>query len=236
MAKLMVSVVDEAEALEAFKGGADIIDVKNPSEGALGAQKPQLILKVRRALPRKVEVSATLGDLPYLPGTSSLAAVGAASMGVNYVKVGLFGVKTLEEAVHMVKAIREALKALGFKTMLVACGYADSREYGSLNPSMLPLVAYKAEADGILVDVKRKERGINLFSYLNREALAKLVAEGRNLGLFTAMAGGLNLEGLARCAELGADVVGVRRALLAENGRINRSLVAKAVKLAHQTL
>ena len=35
--KLLVSVVSAEEARLALAGGADIIDVKDPSEGALGA-------------------------------------------------------------------------------------------------------------------------------------------------------------------------------------------------------
>ena len=35
--KVLISPKDEFEATEAVNGGADIIDVKNPIEGSLGA-------------------------------------------------------------------------------------------------------------------------------------------------------------------------------------------------------
>src|SRR2546426_12520445 len=38
-------------------------------------------------------VSAALGDAPNLPGTFALAAAGAAACGVDYVKVGLRGLR-----------------------------------------------------------------------------------------------------------------------------------------------
>ena len=39
--------MNEKEALEAIAGGADIIDVKNPQEGALGANYPWVIKKIK---------------------------------------------------------------------------------------------------------------------------------------------------------------------------------------------
>ncbi|WP_416341240.1 (5-formylfuran-3-yl)methyl phosphate synthase, partial [Solidesulfovibrio sp.] len=38
--RLLVSVVREEEVAAAVAGGADIVDVKNPAEGGLGAAEP----------------------------------------------------------------------------------------------------------------------------------------------------------------------------------------------------
>jgi len=233
MVKLMVSVVARAEALEALRGGADIIDVKNPGEGALGAQKPWVVREIMESLPRGFEVSVALGDLPYLPGTASLAAVGAALLGASYVKVGLLGARSLEEAVQMVRAVKASMEALNLKAKVVACGYADYAELGCLSPLRLPEAAYKAEAEGILVDVKRKDGNLNLFSFLGEEDLRRLVVEAQSFGGFAALAGGLNLEMLEKCVRLGADVVGIRRGVLT-NGRVSRSLVAQAASIIHR--
>lgn len=229
MAKLMVSVVNESEALKALWGGADIVDVKNPSEGALGAQTPKVIKSIRKLLPLSIEVSATLGDLPYLPGTASLAALGAAVSGVNYVKAGLFGVRDYKEAINLSKAIKEALSLSGLKVKFVVCGYADYASFGSISPLMLPLVAYRVEADGILIDIKRKIPGVNLFTYMDNENITKLVDEAHSQGLFVALAGGLGINDVNRCIRLGVDVVGLRRGLLL-NGQISEGLVAAAAR------
>ena len=42
--KLLVSVVSADEARRALAGGADIIDVKDPREGPLGAPSPRIAL------------------------------------------------------------------------------------------------------------------------------------------------------------------------------------------------
>jgi len=88
---LLISVTTPDEVAAAVRGGADIVDIKNPVEGALGASFPDVIRQVRQVTPADLPVSAALGDVPNLPGTVALAALGAASCGVQYVKVGLMG-------------------------------------------------------------------------------------------------------------------------------------------------
>ena len=92
--KLLISPKNKTEAIEAIKGGANIIDVKNPSEGPLGANFPWVIKEIVDIVPKNIETSCTIGEMPKLPGSISLAARGAASIGVNYVKAGLSGLKT----------------------------------------------------------------------------------------------------------------------------------------------
>ena len=46
-AQLLVSVFALEEVDAALAGGADIVDVKNPAEGALGAPTPALLRAVR---------------------------------------------------------------------------------------------------------------------------------------------------------------------------------------------
>ena len=77
--KLLVSVVSADEARIAAAAGADIVDVKNPAEGSLGAPSPAVIAAVRDAVGAERPVSAAIGDMPNLPGTAALAALGASS-------------------------------------------------------------------------------------------------------------------------------------------------------------
>ena len=48
--RLLVSVVSAVEARGALAGGADIVDVKDPGEGALGAPAPTVLSDVVRAV------------------------------------------------------------------------------------------------------------------------------------------------------------------------------------------
>src|SRR5579863_7868061 len=104
--KVLMSPISPAEATIAWESGTDIIDIKNIDEGSLGASFPWIIKGVIEAVPDQDALfSATLGDLPFKPGTASLAALGALSCGVKYVKAGLHGVRTMSEGVQLMRAV-----------------------------------------------------------------------------------------------------------------------------------
>src|SRR5438094_978171 len=96
--KVLISPTSYEEAASILDTGVDIIDVKNVNEGSLGAQFPWHIRQIVELTgPRGIKTSATLGDLPFKPGTAALAAYGATLTGVTYIKAGLYGVKTSVE-------------------------------------------------------------------------------------------------------------------------------------------
>jgi (5-formylfuran-3-yl)methyl phosphate synthase len=229
MLKLLVSVVNKAEALESIEGGADIIDVKNPKEGSLGANFPHVIRQVKEVTPKNLELSATIGDLPNLPGTASLAALGAAVSGVDYVKVGLFGVKTSQQATALMTEVVRAVKEYDPNLKTIACGYADYRYVGCVNPLELPMVAHKAGADGVLVDVKIKNGKTNLFSFLADEKLRELVNKAYEYNLLAALAGSLEAKDISRIHNLGADIIGVRGAVCSKRDRVAGKLEKEKV-------
>ena len=227
--KLLVSVVDKTEALDSIKGGANIIDVKNPKEGSLGANFPRVIQQVKEYMPKNLELSATIGDLPNLPGTASLAALGAAVSGVDYVKVGLFGVKTSKEATTLMTEVVNAVKEYDSGLKTIASGYADFRHVGCVSPLELPIVAHKAEADGVLVDVKNKNGKENLFSLLTDEQLREFVTQAHNHNLLAALAGSLDSPDIPRVYSLGADIIGVRGAVCTKKDRLAGKLEREKV-------
>jgi len=226
----LVSVVNKKEALEAIKGGAHIIDVKNPKEGSLGANFPRVIKQVKEIVPDNVEVSATIGDLPNLPGTASLAALGAVTSGADYVKAGLFGVKTPAEATILMKEVCRAVRDYNNASKVIAAGYADFKKVCCLNPLKLPQVAYKAEADGVIIDVKIKDSKSKLFDFLGDKELKKFVDEAHNSNLIAALAGSLDRQHIPRLYDLRADVIGVRKAVCSKRDRLNGEVQRKAVQ------
>jgi uncharacterized protein (UPF0264 family) len=233
--KLLVSVVNKAEALDSLRGGAHILDVKNPKEGSLGANFPRVIKQVREVTPKTLEVSATIGDLPNLPGTASLAALGAAFSGVDYVKVGLFGVKTSEEATTLMTEVVRAVKEYDSGLKTIASGYADFRYVGCVNPLELHEVAHKAGADGVLVDVKIKDGKTNLFSFLTDENLKELVNKAHDYNLLAALAGSLDKQDVPRVHNLGADIIGVRGAVCTKKDRVSGKLeLEKVIEFAEE--
>jgi (5-formylfuran-3-yl)methyl phosphate synthase len=208
--KLLVSVIDAAEARLAVAGGVDVVDVKNPAEGSLGAPAPSVIARVRDALPAGLPLSAALGDLPCLPGTAALAAVGAVRSGAAYVKLGLYGASVAEDAVAVLRAVRDAVDGAAD---VVAVAYADAARVASrpLPPSELVATARRAGLSGCLVDTAIKD-GSGLLQWLDPAALADLVADAHAAGLEIALAGELRAEDLPAVRATGADIAGVRSA------------------------
>jgi len=229
---VLVSPASEEEAIESLLGGADIIDVKNPAEGSLGANYPWVIRKIAEMVKEKrKKVSAAIGDMEFKPGTASLAAYAVASCGADYVKVGLYGVRNGEQAVKMVRAVVKAVE--DFDTQIVAAAYADFRNIGSISPSELAEVAADTGAHGIMIDTAIKD-GSHLFDHMSSEELETFVELAHSSGCFCALAGSLRFKDISFLKEMGADIIGVRTAVC-ENGRnskIRRELVARLVELA----
>jgi (5-formylfuran-3-yl)methyl phosphate synthase len=224
--RLLVSVTDAHEARVAVEAGVDIVDVKNPAEGSLGAPGPGVIERVRQVVPPERPVSAAIGDLPNLPGTAALAALGAARSGAAYVKVGLWGTASTDEAVAVLSAVREAVDV---RATVIAAAYADAERVpgGPLPPGGLVAAARRAGVGGCLLDTALKD-GRALFEWLTPKALAALVEEGHAAGLEMALAGALRAEDLSVVRSTGADIAGVRTAAC-QDGRRTAQLDAERI-------
>ena len=227
--KLLVSVVDADEARTAAAAGADIVDVKNPGEGSLGAPSPAVIVGVRAAVPAELPVSAAIGDMPNLPGTAALAALGAARSGATFVKVGVWGVSTEDEAVDLLRAVRDGVANVP-GAAVVAAAYADARRvaHAPLAPELLPRVVRAAGVGTCLLDTAVKD-GRGLLDWLSPDALTALVAEAHATGLQVALAGALRAEDLPLVRDTAADIAGVRSAAC-DDGRRAAPLDAVRVR------
>ena len=224
---LMVSVQDLPEALEAVKGKADIVDVKNLKETIIGSNFPPVIREVRNAFPKEIHVSVTLGAVPDQAGTVSLAVFGAAALGATSVKVGLLG----SDPDSALRILRESKKALeGYPTKLIAATFADSHLYHGIDPTLIVQLARDSRSDGMLIDTLTKD-GRNLFDFLPEAKLKSLVDEAKELRMSTALSGALRMTDLDVLARINPDIVGVRGAVCTRGdrfgGKIDSSAVAK---------
>lgn len=227
--RLLVSVVAFDEVAAALAGGADVVDVKNPAEGSLGAPSLALLKAVRAQVRAPHWLSVALGDAPHLPGTMAFAAAGAAACGADYVKLGLLGSSRRERALELLSAVRRATAETNPRTRLVAVAYADAGRVGALQPRELPAIARAAGVHGIMLDTAIKD-GTSTFTAMSEAAVADFLSEGRRLGLMTALAGSLSPADLSRVRSLEVDLVGVRGAAC-DGGRSGTVSAARVQEL-----
>ena len=230
MIKLLVSPQSIAEVYETIKGNLiDIIDIKRPAEGSLGANFPWVIKKVRDIIPKPTELSATLGDLPNLPGTAALAAFGLAHCGVDYIKAGIKGPKTMADSIFLMKQICHAVRDLNSDLKVVAAGYADAERFGGISPLKIPDIAAEAEADIAMLDTAIKD-GKRLFDFLKVPELVQFVEISHEYGLQAALAGSITKEDLKPLLNIRPDIIGVRGALCEQNDRLNGQIKSEKVR------
>jgi uncharacterized protein (UPF0264 family) len=212
---LMVSVQNLAEALEAERGGADIVDVKNLQEALVGSGHPLLVQEVRDRIPPEKHVSVTLGVVPNQPGTVAMAVYAAAVLHATSVKVGFVDT----DYATAVEVLREARRALAASpTKLIGSLFADNHLYGGLDPLLVVRLARDGECDGFLIDTLTKD-GRNLFDFMPEAELREVVFQGKELGMSTALSGHLKLDNLDELARINPDIVGVRGAVCMSGDR-----------------
>ena len=208
MSGMLASVGSLAEARIALGAGADIIDLKDPGRGALGALDPETLTVIAKALKGVVPLSATVGDIgPDDPALfEHIRRIAGA--GVDIVKVGLFAEAP---GPGFIKAINRAVAA-GIRPVIVLFaedyrGPAGLGELLSLNLT------------GLMLDTKNKT-GRGLTRLQDLAALGAFVRMSRQRGLLSGLAGSLRYGDIAPLAALAPDYLGFRGALCVAGDRL----------------
>lgn len=233
--KLLVSVIDREEARVAGASSADVIDIKNPREGSLGAQSPETIREIKSVIPAGIPCSVTLGDASNRPGTYALAAVGAVHAGADWVKVGLLDFKTPEESIAFLRTIRKSLNSVNPKTKLLAVFYADWASLSSISWTQAKKICLLAGADGCVLDTFQKN-GKDLFFYCAPEETHQFVEECRDAGLISGLAGSLKEDHLETLMAIHPDLIGVRTAICSDRIRENSGISREKIDRFKKTL
>lgn len=216
--KLLVSPKNVEEGKKLSSMNVDIVDVKNPREGSLGANYPWVISKIREEVSNEIPVSAAIGDFPHLPGSASLAALGASKAGANIIKVGLMGSKTKDEANFLMKKVKNALNEGKKSPKVVVCAYGDFKRANTINPSNLIEIGKISKANYIMMDTAIKG-GKPLTNFVPKKKLSKLIKKAHKNNLKVAVAGSLGIKKISELKTLEPDVIGVRGAACEEGNR-----------------
>jgi uncharacterized protein (UPF0264 family) len=206
MTYFLASVRCAEEAELVLQAGADIVDLKEPSAGALGAVEPDVIQNCLKTVGGRKPLSATVGDLPMVPEIIAEAVAATASLGVDTVKIGI-------QPVGDVWGCLNALRVLRLHADLVLVFFADAL------PDLDAVEAAEAcGASGMMLDTAGKMHG-SLTDYMSLADIERFVGRARRAGLQVGLAGSLCARHVRPLLRLRPDVMGFRGALCEQGSR-----------------
>lgn len=208
--RLLASVTSAAEAEVAMAAGVDIIDAKNPRQGALGALDQDALDAIRRVVPAHIPMSATTGDVPCgdIAGVRAAVARVAAS-GTDFVKIGLFTsvgsrVESNAEMTRLLAVLARDPHAFGRRVAVLLADQSAAIEIVTALPA--------AGFAGVMLDTAEKTRAA-LPDLVPLATLQGFVDRAHEAGLFAGLAGALRLRHIPELTALRPDILGFRGAL-----------------------
>jgi (5-formylfuran-3-yl)methyl phosphate synthase len=199
MTHMLASVADTAEAELVLRLGADIIDLRDPRQGALGAVPLDTVRDALALVARRGETSAALGDPPYENGALLKCARAAGALGVDYVMLSV-DVRSLDR-------LADCLPALARNVGLVGVMFADEQPDFAVLPRLSEL-GFK----GAMLDTRDKTRG-RLIAHLDVVQLSEFCSRCRTLNLISGLAGSVEAPDIPRLLLVRPDLLGFRSAL-----------------------
>lgn len=203
MTKLLVSVTSIEEAQLALENGVDMIDLKAPALGALGALPLEDVRQITHYVQTRHQfgprsISATIGDLPMQATLISQRVLEVASAKPDIVKIGFFESDDYQPCLDALQPLARS----GMK--LIAVLFA---EYSY--PENLIAAIADAGFYGLMIDTAHKN-GETFMRYISDEKIKVLSAQILEHGLVFGLAGSLKLEHVAKVKQYNPDYIGFR--------------------------
>jgi len=224
MTGMLASVRNLDEAKLVYQGGADIIDLKEPNDGALGAAPLHEIHHVVDDLWEKCVISATIGDLPADYARINEKVSLTAETGVDYVKVGMFSDRHIETCLpNLIHCTNKGIS-------IIAVFFADME----FDVDFALRVASDARLKGVMLDTAKKNSG-GLLIHQNIMQLEYFVNRAKHHDLLTGLAGSLAQEDIPQLLKAAPDYIGFRTALCDNKVRAG-SLNKHAIQSVRQAI
>jgi len=201
MTGMLASVNSLEEARLILNTTVDIIDLKQPEQGALGALSIEEVTAIVNEINQQKPVSATVGDLPMQADIVFDAVKAMVKTGVDYTKIGFFPGGDWQGTISKLSDISQQ----GHK--LIAVLFADT------NPDIKTIDALKqAGFYGVMLDTMDKKNG-SLSQVMDGSNIKKFVSQAKSAQLLCGLAGSLKQQDIAELISLNADYLGFRGAL-----------------------
>jgi uncharacterized protein (UPF0264 family) len=210
MTGMLASVNSLAEALLVLNAEVDIIDLKQPEQGALGALEVADVKKIVAEIAGRCLVSATIGDLPMQPELVFNAVKAMSETGVDYIKIGFFPGDDWQGTVNKLAELT------GQNHALIAVLFADT-QFDFAIISLLKVAGFK----GVMLDTMNKQSGA-LLQVMSMAKIVGFIAQVRKLELMCGLAGSLRLEDIPVLLPNKVDYLGFRGALCQAGNRVGQ--------------
>ncbi len=209
MTGMLASVASMEEARMVLAENVDIIDLKNPAAGSLGALDSNLVKSIVAEVNGECLTSATVGDLPMQPGLVFNAVKEMADTGVDYVKIGFFPGGNVSQVIG-------ELREISSRTHLIAVLFADA------DPDFVLIERlWKAGFRGVMLDTLDKGIG-SLTGIMANTEIGRFVGLVKAKGMTCGLAGSLRLEDVPVLLPYQPHYLGFRGALCELHERVGR--------------
>ena len=217
--QLLVSVRSAAEADLAVAGGANILDIKEPSNGSLGMATIETITqtaKQNQLRPHQIPLSVALGELVDWDHPTKIPSLPA---GITFAKLGLSQCLGKPGWPADWRRCRQAFQQQSAsKLNWVAVAYSDASDAASPCLEDIVAAAIETKCSGLLIDTWTKD-GRNLLDGVDVVTLTRSASEAHAAGLFLAIAGKLNPSLLPKLRNICADIIAIRSAACVQSNR-----------------
>lgn len=185
--QLLISVRSEQEIDAAIAGGADIVDLKEPSNGALAPTSVQLWDSVSRKAHQynSVRFSAALGE-----SREAVSIAQSLPETFTFAKVGPSGCNTSDRMIGMWSNVSQRLNPA---IELVAVAYADHEASKSLPAETVFSLAAEFGMRRCLIDTRVKD-GRTTIDHLGMDGLQRLALCANENRLWWALAGSMRQD------------------------------------------
>lgn len=217
MTQLLVSVTSVDEAQIALQNGADIIDLKNPEQGALGALPLEVVAGIvtfvnAKDVSERKTISATIGDLPMEPSLLLQHVMALSETKVDIIKIGFFaGTGALLADYQACLDMLSTVSASGVRLIAVLFVEYDY-------PAELVMAIKSAGFYGVMFDTVGKN-GTTFLDYYSTDAMKEIAQDVQAQGLLFGLAGSLNLQHVAMVKSIAPDYMGFRGGVCINNQR-----------------
>jgi uncharacterized protein (UPF0264 family) len=211
MTRLLVSVRDADEAERALAGGAGLVDVKEPTRGALGRADDAVVVDVVQRVAGRRPVSAALGELRSWRDLLPPA-------GLAFVKWDLAGYAGTTRWMDELAALAARVECARPGCRTVAVAYADWRLAQAPEPDEVCAFAVQQRLGALLLDTWNKD-GATLLDWLSVDEIVRLCRACHGAGVALALAGSLREREIRSLRIVQADWIAVRGATCAAGER-----------------